>query len=144
MITLFGCSHFFNFVSFLLYPTEVKRLKCAMLGAFTVTVSWSVFHDYIPVYKVWNQFTQPFKRPTYRSVILYAHPSPIFNGVDVLKFLTIVACQKGLDKQCKPRSDCFFRGSFLFAILASLLWIQALITIILFVREHTNKSVRNF
>ena len=26
----------FNFVSFLLYPTEVKRLKCAMLGAFTV------------------------------------------------------------------------------------------------------------
>ena len=36
MITLFGCAHFFNFVSFLLYPTEVKRLKCAMLGAFTV------------------------------------------------------------------------------------------------------------
>ena len=36
MITFFGCVHFFNFVSFLLYPTEVKRLKCAMLGAFTV------------------------------------------------------------------------------------------------------------
>ena len=36
MITLFSCAHFFNFVSFLLYPTEVKRLKCAMLGAFTV------------------------------------------------------------------------------------------------------------
>ena len=36
MITLFGCVHFFNFVSFLLYPTEVKRLKCTMLGAFTV------------------------------------------------------------------------------------------------------------
>ena len=36
MITLFGCAHFFNFVSFLLYPTEVKRLKCAMLGAYTV------------------------------------------------------------------------------------------------------------
>ena len=36
MITLLGCAHFFNFVSFLLYPTDVKRLKCAMLGAFTV------------------------------------------------------------------------------------------------------------
>ena len=39
MITLFSCAHFFNFVSFLLYPTDVKRLKCAMLGAFTVYVS---------------------------------------------------------------------------------------------------------
>ena len=38
MITLFGCAHFFNFVSFLLYPMLVKRLKCAMLGAFTVTL----------------------------------------------------------------------------------------------------------
>ena len=28
---------FFKFVSFLLYPTEVKRLKCAMLGTFIVT-----------------------------------------------------------------------------------------------------------
>ena len=36
MITLFGCAHFFNFVSLLLNPTEVKRLKCAMLEAFTV------------------------------------------------------------------------------------------------------------
>ena len=32
MITLFGCAHFFNCVSFLLYPTKVKRLKCTMLG----------------------------------------------------------------------------------------------------------------
>ena len=38
MITLFGSVHFFNFVSYLLYPTKVKRLKCAMLGAFTVRV----------------------------------------------------------------------------------------------------------
>ena len=37
MITLFGSAHFFNIVSFLLYPTDVKRLKCAMLGAFTVS-----------------------------------------------------------------------------------------------------------
>ena len=39
MITLFGCAHFFNFVSFLLYPTDVKRLKCAMLGAYTTLAS---------------------------------------------------------------------------------------------------------
>ena len=26
--------------------------------------------------------------------------------VDVLKFQTLVTCQKGLDKQCRPRSDC--------------------------------------
>ena len=45
MITLFGHAHFFNVVSFLLYPTEVKRLKCAMLGAFTVHThleSWNM------------------------------------------------------------------------------------------------------
>ena len=36
MITIFGCAHFFNFVSFLLYTTEVKWLKRTMLGAFTV------------------------------------------------------------------------------------------------------------
>ena len=24
---------------------------------------------------------------------------------------TVVACQKGLDKQCRPRSDCFLSGS---------------------------------
>ena len=35
MITLFGYTHFFSFVSFLLYPMEIKRLKSAMLGAFT-------------------------------------------------------------------------------------------------------------
>ena len=38
MITLFRCEQFFNFVSFLLHPKEVKRLKCAMLGAFTVPI----------------------------------------------------------------------------------------------------------
>ena len=45
MITLFACAHFFNFVSLLLYPAEVKRLKCAMLGAFTV-------NQYKFVYKI--------------------------------------------------------------------------------------------
>ena len=39
MTTLFSCGNIFKFASFLLYLMEVKRLKCAMLGAFTVTVS---------------------------------------------------------------------------------------------------------
>ena len=36
MITLFGGAKYFKFVSFLLYVMEVKRLKCALLGAYTV------------------------------------------------------------------------------------------------------------
>ena len=39
MITLFPCEQFFNFVSFLLYLMVVKRLKCAVLGVFTVHVN---------------------------------------------------------------------------------------------------------
>ena len=31
--------------------------------------------------------------------------------VDVLKFWTLVACKKCSDKQCRPRSDCFWRSS---------------------------------
>ena len=31
--------------------------------------------------------------------------------INVLKFLTLVSCQKGLDKQSRPRSDCFWRSS---------------------------------
>ena len=38
MITLFGGAKYFKFVSFLLYVMEVKRLKCAMLGAYTVNL----------------------------------------------------------------------------------------------------------
>ena len=30
---------------------------------------------------------------------------------NVLKFQTLLACQKDIDKQCRPRSDCFFRSS---------------------------------
>ena len=33
------------------------------------------------------------------------------NTVNVLIFRTLVVCQKGLDKQCRPRSDCFCRSS---------------------------------
>ena len=31
--------------------------------------------------------------------------------VNILKFWTVVACHKNLDKQGRPRSDCFFRSS---------------------------------
>ena len=54
--------------------------------------------------------------------------------VNVLNFQTVVACQKGLDKQCRPRS-----GSSLFAILISLLRIPALNTNILF--ENRKRKV---
>ena len=56
----------------------------------------------------------------------------IIATVNVLKFQTLVACQKGLDKQCRPRSDCFWRSSLirvsLFAILTSSWCIPVLIT----------------
>ena len=45
--------------------------------------------------------------------------------VNVLKLQALVACLKGLNKQCRPRSGCFLRislirVSFLFAILTSI------------------------
>ena len=57
-----------------------------------------------------------------------SHTKPI--TVNVLKLCALLACQKVLDKEHRPRSDCFFRSSlirvFLFAILTSILWIPAL------------------
>ena len=47
MITLFSCENLFKFVSFLLYPTEVKRLKSAMLGAFTINSNYIFQINYI-------------------------------------------------------------------------------------------------
>ena len=38
MITLLSC-YFFKFVPFLIYPTEVKLLKCAKSGAITVSMT---------------------------------------------------------------------------------------------------------
>ena len=54
-----------------------------------------------------------------------------------LKFLTLVASQKSLDKQCRPRSDCFFKIRVsLFAILTSILLLPDVITNILFVKRN--------
>ena len=45
--------------------------------------------------------------------------------LNFLKFLTVVTCHKSIDKQGRPRSDCFGRGSliraFPFAILERIL-----------------------
>ena len=40
----------------------------------------------------------------YRRQVFLCHLGPM---VDVLKFQTLVACQKVIDKQHRPRSDCF-------------------------------------
>ena len=59
------------------------------------------------------------------------------------KFWTLIACQKILDKQSRPRSDCFWRSSLikvsLLAILTSILWIQTLISKVLF--ENRKRKV---
>ena len=69
MITLFCCAHLFNFVSFLLHPTEVKRLKCAMLGAFTVH---SIFNDNLMVSSFPNFFNN-----SETPIICYEYNKPI-------------------------------------------------------------------
>ena len=38
--------------------------------------------------------------------------------VDVLKFLTLVSLQKGLDRQCRPRSETVRTGSSVFVMTA--------------------------
>ena len=67
--------------------------------------------------------------------------------VDILKFQALVTCQKGLGKQGRPRSDCFWRriwsGSSLFYILTSILWLPVLITKILFRREKCSKILEH-
>ena len=54
--------------------------------------------------------------------------------VGTAKFRIFIACQKGLDKQDRPRSDSYYAlsliRSFPFAILTRILLISALITII--------------
>ena len=63
--------------------------------------------------------------------------------VNVHKFWTLITCQKGLDKQFRPRSDCsekaVWSGSSLFAFQKSILWIQTMITNILF--ENPKRKV---
>ena len=44
-------------------------------------------------------------------VTFHWHCLYVWYTVDILKFWTLVTCQKGLDKQCRPRSDCFWGSS---------------------------------
>ena len=59
-------------------------------------------------------------------------------------------CPKGIHKQHRPRSDCFFTkvwsGSIVFAVLTSILWIPALINNILFgnKKEKSVPNIRTF
>ena len=48
--------------------------------------------------------------------------------IDDLKFRTPVARPKCLDKQCRPRSECFWIRASLFAILTRILWITVSMT----------------
>ena len=41
--------------------------------------------------------------------IHYTTAAPILCMVNVIKFGTLVTCQKVLDKQCRSRSDCFYK-----------------------------------
>ena len=47
------------------------------------------------------------------SLMIYLYGSSINNidSVNVLNFRTLTSCQKGQDKQCRPRSDCLWRSS---------------------------------
>ena len=47
----------------------------------------------------------------WKDLIHYCQKPPLKITVNVLKFWTQVASQKGLDKQCRPWSDYFFRSS---------------------------------
>ena len=54
----------------------------------------------------YSQFTSFYRTGTWDNS-LNATVLSCLAKVNVLKFQTLVACQKGLDKQCRPRSDCF-------------------------------------
>ena len=61
-------------------------------GSLSHFLSWAIVYNLISTYSLTNSQT-------------------IISTVNVLKFWTLIACQKGLDKQCRPRSDCFWRSS---------------------------------
>ena len=74
--------------------------------------------------------------------MLFTHsgPSHILFIVNVLKFWTLVTCYKGPDKQCRPRSDCFWTSSLIrvFPVVHSSLDNQH------FIWEQNKKFVQHF
>ena len=86
--------------------------------------------------------SQDKKKPSSKTL-----PALTCYTINVLLFRTLLACQKGLDKQGRPRSDCFFRSSLIrvFPVCypTNILRIPALKTNTLF-KKRKRKSVRNF
>ena len=72
---------------------------------------------YLPKWKFWIQLYPNskeiccYKECHYKEFSMYNTFFFLLYTVNVLKFRTLVACQKGIDKQCRPRSDCFWRSS---------------------------------
>ena len=42
-----------------------------------------------------------------------------FSTIDILDFITLVVCPKGIDKKCRPRSDCFWTVWSVFSVFFS-------------------------
>ena len=99
MITLFGCTHFFNFVSFLLYSMEVKKLRCAMLGAFTVIkISLPVFLSCISGFM---SFCAPKHFALYTHSLVHFEASQI--GMTQIVYCTLVQFHTFCPTNCYVR-----------------------------------------
>ena len=70
-----------------------------------------------------------------------------FTWCPKLPDFTLVACQKGIDKQQRPRSDCFPRSSLIW-VFPACYWDNHFVDSSpdsqLFIREQNEKSVRKF
>ena len=70
-----------------------------------------------------------------------------FGTWNVVKFQTLVACQKGLDNQCRPRSDCFWRSCLIrvFPVChADKYFVNSSHNYQHFIWEQKEKSIQNF
>ena len=99
--------------------TVVKCIKLTKVAAYCGEFSWYLNNSRNPSLKMNNS-----------GFLLWLNHVT----VNVLKIRTLVACHKRIDKQGRPRSDCFWRSSliwvFLIAFLKSSLGVPALITYI--------------
>ena len=83
-----------------------------------------------------------FRKMQYRCQVNWL-PVQTACAVGILKFPTLYVCCKGLDKQCRPRSDCFWWCSLIsvFPVCYSIkhLWIPTLtrFNIFISIQVHT-------
>ena len=122
MITLFGCAHFFNFVSVLLYPTEVKRLQCAMLGAFTINHGDKKEGDPNFVPRIWNNMAAVASARPYQRANLYV--GSLVKGV-LWRFCAFLLMAKLTSFVCLIWFFTSHQQSFFLCLLA---WSHAIIT----------------